>query len=58
VFGSEKGSHSDRTDVVFDTYNYKENSIKNSLRSLWGEETGYEFARYRSYTDEPSHDQS
>lgn len=35
-----EGSHSNRIDVVFDTY--KETSIKNSERSLRGEETGHE----------------
>lgn len=35
-----EGSQSRRTDVVFETC--KQNSIKNSERSLWGEKTGHE----------------
>ena len=34
------GRKSNWIDVVFDVY--VENSIKNSERSLWGEETGFE----------------
>ena len=35
-----EGSQSNRIDVVFDTY--QENSIKNSERSVRGEETGHQ----------------
>ena len=38
--------HSKRIDVVFDTY--KEESIKNSERSLRGEETGHELQNITS----------
>lgn len=38
----KEGSHSKRIDIVFDTY--QENSIKNSERSVRGEEIGYQFA--------------
>ena len=37
---SKEGNQSQRIDVVFDTY--KENSIKNSERSVRGEETGHQ----------------